>query len=104
MICTRRIVIMLYAVLVSGAAAASPELTRAKNCGACHHLERKMLGPSFQAIAARYADDPAAATMLIERVIKGGGGKWGQLPMPAQANVSPDESEAIVKWILAQKP
>ena len=104
MLSARRIVITLCAMLVSAGAAASPELAKAKNCGACHHLERKMVGPAFQAIAAKYADDAAAADILKGKVINGGVGNWGRMPMPAQANVAPEESEALVKWILAQKP
>jgi cytochrome c len=96
--------IIYAACLISATAFASPELVRAKNCVACHHLERKMAGPAFQAIAAKYANDEAATKTLIEKVMKGGVGVWGQMPMPAQANVSPDEAEAIVKWILERKP
>lgn len=90
------------ALLVSQTVLASPELARSKNCVACHHMERKMIGPSYKAIAERYASDEAAAKTLTEKVIKGGAGNWGPTPMPAQPTVTPAEAEALVKWILAQ--
>lgn len=88
---------------VAQTALASPELARSKNCVACHHLERRMIGPSYKAVAERYAKDESAASTLIEKVIKGGVGNWGQTPMPPQPNVTPAEAEALVKWILAQQ-
>ncbi|MGL4440490.1 MAG: c-type cytochrome [Bosea sp. (in: a-proteobacteria)] len=84
-------------------AIASPELARSRNCVACHHLERKMNGPAYQAIAAKYANDEAAAKMLGDKIIKGGGGNWGQMAMPAQPNVTQPEADALVSWILSQK-
>jgi cytochrome c len=89
------------ALLVSQPALASPELARSKNCVACHHMERRMIGPAYKAIAERYAKDEAAATGLNEKVIKGGVGNWGQTPMPSQPNLTPVEAEALVKWILS---
>jgi cytochrome c len=91
------------ALLVSSPAFASPELARSKNCVACHHLERKMIGPAYKAIADRYVNDEAAAKALNEKVIKGGAGNWGQTPMPPQASVTPAEAETLVKWILSQQ-
>lgn len=92
-----------FALLGSQATLASPELARSKNCVACHHLERRMIGPPYKAVAERYAKDESAANTLIEKVIKGGVGNWGQTPMPPQPNVTPAEAEALVKWILAQQ-
>ncbi|PZR81490.1 MAG: cytochrome C' [Stutzerimonas stutzeri] len=93
----------IFAVLVSSSPAfASPELARSKNCVACHHLERKMIGPAFKAVAERYGKDEAAIKTLSEKVVKGGGGVWGQTPMPPQPAVSPEDAEILVKWILAQ--
>lgn len=90
------------ALLTSSNAFASTELARSKNCVACHHAERKMIGPAFKAVAERYGKDEAAIKTLSEKVVKGGGGIWGQTPMPPQPGVSPDEAETLVKWILAQ--
>jgi cytochrome c len=91
------------ALLLCSPALASPELARSKNCTACHHVERKMIGPAYKAIAERYANDEAAAGKLSEKVIKGGAGSWGQTPMPPQASVTPADAETLVKWILSQR-
>lgn len=91
------------ALLVSPPVLASPELARSKNCVACHHMERKMIGPAYKAVAERYAKDEAAVAKLSEKVIKGGAGSWGPTPMPPQASLSPADAETLVKWILAQQ-
>ncbi len=103
MLQVRHMIAALCAALAPSVVMASPELIKSKNCVACHHLERKMAGPAFQAIAAKYAVDEGAAKLLPDKVIKGGVGNWGQMPMPAQANVTPDEADVLVKWILSQK-
>jgi cytochrome c len=99
----RLAVAALAATFVSLPAQASPELARSKNCVACHHAERRMIGPSWTAIAARYANDANAAQLLGTKVVAGGSGNWGQMPMPAQANLSPDEVDALVRYILSHK-
>ena len=100
---TRHLAVAALVVLVASPAVASPELARSKNCVACHHLERKMIGPAYKAIAERYAKDESAEKALSEKVIKGGPGSWGQTPMPPQPSVSPAEAETLVKWILSNQ-
>ncbi len=97
----RHVTTTALALLVSSPALASPELAKSKNCVACHHVERKMIGPAYKAIAERYAKDESAIQTLSEKVIKGGAGSWGPTPMPPQASVSPADAEALVKWILS---
>ena len=70
---------------------------------ACHSVERKMIGPPYKAMAERYGKDESAIKLLSEKIVKGGGGNWGQLPMPPQPSVSPEEAEALVKWILSHQ-
>lgn len=103
MIDLRHVAVVIAAMTVSSGALASPELAKSKNCVACHHPERKMIGPAYKAIAEKYAKDEAAAKMLSEKVRAGGGGNWGPMPMPPQAQVSPEEAETLVKWILSQQ-
>jgi cytochrome c len=91
------------ALLTSSAAFASAELAKSKNCVACHSVERKMIGPSYKAVAERYGKDESAIKVLSEKIVTGGGGNWGPMPMPPQAGVSPEEAEALVKWILSQQ-
>lgn len=91
------------ALLTSSAAFASADLAKSKNCVACHHVERKMIGPPYKAMAERYGKDESAIRLLSEKIVKGGGGNWGPMPMPPQPSVSPEEAEALVKWILSQQ-
>ena len=91
------------ALLTSSPALASADLVKSKNCVACHHLERKMIGPAFKAVAERYGKDESAIKVLSEKIVAGGTGNWGQMPMPPQPGVSPEEAEVLVKWILSQQ-
>lgn len=100
----RQLAAASFAVLLTSTAAfASADLAKSKNCVACHHIERKMIGPAYKAMAERYGKDESAIKLLSEKIVKGGGGNWGQLPMPPQPTVSPEEAETLVKWILSQQ-
>lgn len=81
---------------------ANAELAQKKNCMACHAVDKKLVGPAFKDIAAKYAGQKDAVAKLSEKVIKGGVGAWGQIPMPANS-VTPDEAKTLVTWVLAQK-
>jgi len=89
--------------LASGAVMASAELARAKNCQACHAADRKLVGPSYKDIAARYAKDRDAATRIARKIRDGGVGVWGQIPMPANPQVDEAEALTLARWILATK-
>lgn len=88
---------------VSTPALADLQLATAKNCMACHAIDKKLVGPSYKDVAAKYAGQKDAADKLAAKVIKGGSGVWGPVPMPANAQVTPDEAKKLVAWILAQK-
>jgi cytochrome c len=90
------------AVLASGPVLANAELAQKKNCMACHAVDKKLVGPSFKDIAAKYASNKDAVATLTTKVIKGGAGVWGQIPMPANA-LSEAESKQLVTWVLSQK-
>ena len=60
-----------------------------------------MIGPPYKAMADRYGTDESAIKLLSEKIVKGGGGVWGPMPMPPQPNVSPEQAEALAKWILS---
>lgn len=89
----------------SGLAHATPELAAKKLCLSCHAVDKKLVGPAFQDVAAKYAKQKDAPAMLVERVMKGTGSKmnWGTMPMPANAQVTKAEAETLVKWVLSQK-
>jgi cytochrome c len=92
----------LAAVTLSSPVFANAELAQKKNCMACHAVDKKLVGPAFKDIAAKYVGQKDAVAKLSEKVIKGGSGAWGQIPMPANA-VTPDEAKTLVAWVLAQK-
>jgi cytochrome c len=79
------------------------EMYKTKNCFACHRIERTYLGPSFKSIATKYAGEKDADVKLTKRVIEGGSGSWGNVPMPAQTQVTQAEALALVRWVLEQK-
>lgn len=89
--------------LLSAPAFADDELYKQKNCMACHRVDRNSLGPSFRTIAAKYVDDKSAEATLAKKIREGGVGVWGQVPMPAQPQVSEAESVALARWILQIK-
>ncbi len=96
------------AFLAAGMATGAPamadlQLATAKNCMACHTVDKKLVGPSYKEVAAKYAGQPDAAAKLEAKVLKGGSGVWGPVPMPSNTQVSADEAKKLVAWILAQK-
>ena len=88
------------AVLVSPAAMADEALVKAKGCTACHANDKKLVGPAYKEVAKKYKGDAKAPAMLAEKVIKGGQGVWGPIPMPPN-KVTDDEAKKMVVYILA---
>lgn len=84
-------------------AAGELELANKSGCLACHQLERKVIGPAYKDIAARYRGDGSAAARLYAKVKAGGGGVWGPVPMPANQQVADKDIHTLVDWILTQK-
>jgi cytochrome c len=80
------------------------ELLKASGCMSCHATAEKLVGPSFQAIAAKYAGQPDAADGLIQSVRNGSRGKWGRIPMPAHNSLNEPDLKALANWVLKQKP
>lgn len=96
----------LFAALAASLAMpalASMELAQKNACTACHAVDKKLVGPSYKDVAAKYKGDAKAEAMLVEKVKKGGVGTWGQIPMPANANLSDADARTLVKWVLATK-
>jgi len=94
---------LLLCCLAAPAAFASPDLARAKLCTGCHAVDRKLVGPAFKDVAARYAGQPGAAAKLADKIVNGGSGTWGAVPMPANPKVSADEAKALANWVLQLK-
>lgn len=99
----KSVVILSLALVAAPAAFASPELAQKKNCMACHAMDKKLVGPAYKDVAAKYAKDKDAYKKLAEKIVKGGAGVWGPVPMPANTQVSPAEAETLAKWVLTVK-
>ncbi|MDO8650895.1 MAG: c-type cytochrome [Undibacterium sp.] len=91
------------AALVSGSAMANADLAKTKNCMACHSVDNKVVGPAYKEVAKKYAGDKTAEDKLVKKVMKGGSGAWGAIPMPANPQVTEAEAHTLVKWVLALK-
>lgn len=87
--------------LVSLPAFASKELAQKNACLACHAVDRKLVGPAFQDVAKKYGGQKDADAMLAGSIKKGGSGKWGPVPMPAQAALSDGDAKTLATWVLA---
>jgi cytochrome c len=94
-------VVVSAAVLISAPAFASKELAQKNACLACHAVDKKLVGPAFQEIAKKYAGQKDAEAMLIKSIKAGGSGKWGPIPMPAQAALSDADAKSLATWVLA---
>ncbi len=86
---------------VGGPAFASADLAKQKNCLACHATDKKLVGPSYKDVAAKYKSDKNAAATLAKKIREGGVGVWGQIPMPANPQVNEQEAQALAKWVLS---
>jgi cytochrome c len=82
-------------------AADARTLAGSNNCLACHDMDRKIVGPSFNEIAARYKGDANAASRLAAKVKDGGSGTWGNVPMPPHADMKSEDIQVLVRWVLA---
>ena len=99
-------VILVAGVLATGAARAADageELMKKSGCTACHSVDKKVVGPSYKEVAAKYRGDAGAAAKLADKVKKGGSGVWGPVPMPPNPNVSDADIKTLVAYILALK-
>ena len=94
---------VLVLALAAGPVLANADLAKKKNCMACHAMDKKLVGPSYKDVAAKYAGQKDAVAKLTQKVLKGGSGVWGPVPMPANPQVSEAEAKQLVQWILSQK-
>lgn len=95
--------LVLAALLLAGNAQANEEaekLAQQNACTACHGIDNKIVGPAYKDVAAKYAGDPEALAKVKSSIKNGGVGKWGQVPMPAQAQLSDEQITILAEWIL----
>ena len=91
------------AVLATSPALANLALAQKNACMACHAVDKKLVGPSYKDVAAKYAGQKDAVDKLAAKIIKGGGGVWGPVPMPANAQVSEADAKKLAAWVMTQK-
>ena len=99
----RTLITIALALTAAAPAMADLALAKSKNCMACHAVDKKLVGPSFKDVAAKYASQKDATEKLAAKIIKGGGGVWGPVPMPANAAVSEADAKTLAAWVLTQK-
>jgi cytochrome c len=99
----RALLMLALTSAIAGPALADQALATAKNCMACHAVDKKLVGPSYKEVAAKYAGQTSAADKLAVKIMKGGSGVWGPVPMPANAQVNEAEAKKLASWVLSQK-
>ena len=81
-------------------ARANLELAQKNACTACHAVDKKLVGPAYNDVLKKYAEQKDAMAVLSDSIRKGGLGKWGPVPMPAQPNLSDADVKTLASWIL----
>ncbi len=99
----RAFLIMAAAITVAAPAMADEALAKSKNCMTCHAVDKKLVGPSYKDVAAKYAGDAGAVDKLAAKIVKGGSGVWGAIPMPANTQVNEAEAKKLAAWVLSAK-
>ena len=91
----------LIIAAANGPAAANQQLAQKSACLACHAVDKKLVGPAYQEIAKKYVSQSDAAVKLAESIRKGGSGKWGPIPMPAQPDLNDADAKTLAEWVLS---
>jgi len=99
----RVLLAVTVAVTMAAPAFADQALATSKNCMACHAVDKKLVGPAYKDVAAKYASDKTAVDKLAAKIMKGGSGVWGPVPMPANAQVNEAEAKKLAAWVLSLK-
>lgn len=85
-------------------AAKANELAKSKACMSCHAVDRKLVGPAYKDVADKYKADKEAPAKLAQKILKGGSGVWGPVPMPATAGLAESDALLLAQWVLAGAP
>ena len=99
----RALLVLAAAVTVPATVLADEALAKAKNCMACHATDKKLVGPAYKDVAAKYAKDKGSVDLLAAKIMKGGSGVWGPVPMPANPQVNEAEAKKLATWVLTIK-
>ncbi|HEX9720929.1 MAG TPA: c-type cytochrome [Ramlibacter sp.] len=99
----KRALFALIAATASVSAMADLALATSKNCMACHAMDKKLVGPAYKDVAAKYAGQKDAVDKLAVKIMKGGSGVWGPVPMPANTQVNEADAKKLAAWVLSLK-
>ena len=99
----RALITLALTLTVAVPAMADQALATSKNCMACHAVDKKLVGPSYKDVAAKYAGQKDAVEKLAVKIIKGGSGVWGPIPMPPNAQVNEADAKKLATWVMTQK-
>ncbi|MBP7915622.1 MAG: c-type cytochrome [Giesbergeria sp.] len=99
----RTLITLAMTLSVAVPAMADQALATSKNCMACHAVDKKLVGPSYKDVAAKYAGQKDAVDKLAVKIIKGGSGVWGPIPMPPNAQVNEADAKKLATWVMTQK-
>jgi cytochrome c len=97
------LLILLFGSLIAAPAMADQALAKAKNCLSCHTVDKKVVGPAYQDVARKYAGQKDAPDKLANKIMKGGAGVWGVIPMPVNSQVNEAEAKKLANWVLSLK-
>jgi cytochrome c len=97
------LIALSLALCAATPALADQALATSKNCMACHAVDKKLVGPAYKDVAAKYANDKGAVDKLATKILKGGSGVWGAVPMPANTQVNEAEAKKLAAWVLTLK-
>ena len=99
----RTLITLALALTVAAPAMADLALAKSKNCMACHSVDKKLVGPAYKEVAAKYAGQKDAVDKLAAKIIKGGSGVWGAVPMPANTQVNEADAKKLATWVMTLK-
>lgn len=99
----RTFIVLAAAIAVATPVLADQALAQSKNCLSCHAIDKKIVGPAYKDVAKKYAGQKDAADKLASKIMKGGSGVWGVIPMPVNAQVNEAEAKKLAAWVLSLK-
>jgi cytochrome c len=99
----RALFVLAASLALAGPALADQALAQAKNCFSCHAIDKKVVGPAYKDVAQKYAGQKGAVDKLAAKIMKGGSGVWGPVPMPANTQVNEAEAKKLAAWVLSLK-
>jgi cytochrome c len=95
--------LIVVLALVANTAFADDALLKKNNCMACHAVDKKIVGPAYKDVAAKYRGQADAVDKIAKKIRAGGAGVWGQVPMPAHPQISDADAKKLASYVLSIK-